>query len=453
MSKRPTILVVDDLPDNIEVIGEILSSSYDIQCAFSGREALDLVAEKKPDLILLDVMMPEMDGYEVLINLQGAAATQDIPIIFVTAKDDTESESAALQAGAVDFIHKPVNPDVVRARVALFLALKGRENSLRHLNEVLRNEITERNKTEAQLRLAFAVLNSTSEGVMVTDESLQIISVNPAFSQITGYRKEEAIGQGSAILQSNHHDDLFYQQVTLALQTFGCWQGEVWNRRKTGEVFPAWQAINRVEAKDGHPACLVTVFRDISEQHEQNERMRFLAFHDALTGLPNRALLLDRLEQAVQRARRHRQLLAVLFIDLDGFKAVNDQHGHDAGDLLLQEVSRRICGLIRRGGDTVARLGGDEFVVLLEDIAHQDQVDLLVEQLINAISQPVILQGNSVRVGASIGISFGSVDGADAAGLIQHADAAMYVAKAEGKGCAKQFVPGMRGHGNADANG
>ncbi len=439
MNKRPTILVVDDMPDNIEVVGEILSSAYDIQIAFSGEEALALVAEQKPDLILLDVMMPAMDGYEVLIHLKTEETTKDIPVIFITAKNDVENETAALQAGAVDFIHKPVNADVLRARVGLFISQRVREQRLQELNLRLREEITQRNLSEAQLRLAFTVINSTSEAVMVADKNNEIISVNPAFCQTSGFSPQEAIGAKSDILRSHHHDDDFYETIALSLSQTGHWHGEVWNRRKSGEVFPAWQSTNSVPAQDGHPPFLVSVFRDISEQHEADERIRYLAFHDALTGLPNRCLFQDRLEQALQRSKRHQTKLAVLFMDLDGFKQVNDTYGHDVGDDLLIVVANRINNLVRRGSDTVARLGGDEFVILVEEVQLTEQVDQLAAKLITEIAKPIEIKGNQMQVGVSIGISFAPSDSEEATELLKEADTAMYAAKASGKGCSKRF--------------
>ena len=229
-------------------------------------------------------------------------------------------------------------------------------------------DITERKETEARLRLASSIMESTSEGVLVTDEHGTIISVNPAFTHITGYRAEEAIGKKPNLLRSDHHGPEFYADLWSSLLADGHWKGEIWNRHKNGTAYPQLLTINRIPARDGMPTCYASVFRDITALHQANERFQYLAFHDALTGLPNRALFHDRLEHAIERSRRDGMRVAVIFIDLDGFKGINDSLGHDVGDLLLKEIAERIRNRARRATDTVARLGGDEFTVLVEDI-------------------------------------------------------------------------------------
>jgi diguanylate cyclase (GGDEF)-like protein/PAS domain S-box-containing protein len=298
-------------------------------------------------------------------------------------------------------------------------------------------------QTEARLRLASSIMESTSEGILVTDEHGRIISVNPAFSRITGYTAEEAIGNKPNLLKSDHHDPSFYAALWQTLLAEGHWEGEIWNRRKDGSAYPELLTINRIPATNGVPACYASVFRDISALHQANERIQFLAFHDALTGLPNRALFQDRLEQSVVRAKRERQRLGVIFIDLDGFKEINDNLGHDIGDLLLQQIAQRIRNRLRRGTDTVARLGGDEFVVLMDDLGDPGHCVALATEIIADIAAPLALRGQEVRVGASLGMAFFPEDGNATHELIRRADLAMYAAKAAGKNRYCLFLPEM----------
>ena len=304
-------------------------------------------------------------------------------------------------------------------------------------------DITERKETEARLRLASSIMESTSEGVLVTDEHGTIISVNPAFTHLTGYRAEEAIGKKPNLLRSDHHGPEFYADLWSSLRSDGHWKGEIWNRHKNGTAYPQLLTINRIPARDGMPTCYASVFRDITALHQANERFQYLAFHDGLTGLPNRALFHDRLEHAIERSRRDGMRLAVIFIDLDGFKGINDSLGHDAGDLLLKEIADRIRNRARRATDTVARLGGDEFTVLVEDVNDASCCDDFANDLIADISSPVRLRDRNLGVGASVGVACFPEDGAEAVDLIKHADVAMYVAKAEGKNRCRKFHPEM----------
>lgn len=297
---------------------------------------------------------------------------------------------------------------------------------------------------ENELRLAASVFHNSAEGVLVTDTSGLILSVNSAFSEITGYTANEAVGQKPNLLRSDHHSREFYQAMWDTLAREGLWRGDIWNRRKGGEVYLEWLTINRIDDHAGVPVRYVSVFHDITEQRRKDERIRHLAFHDALTGLPNRALFQDRLEQAIARAHRDSGRLSVTFIDLDGFKGINDSFGHDVGDLLLQEVANRLKHRMRRDVDTVARLGGDEFVVLMEDLKDPENCACLAGEIITDVQQPMDLRGNTLRVGASMGMAFFPEDGSEALELMQRADTAMYAAKAAGKCTYRFFRPGMQ---------
>jgi len=303
-------------------------------------------------------------------------------------------------------------------------------------------DLTAQKVAEEELRLAASVFHSSAEGVLVTDAACTIVSVNPAFSEITGYGEGDALGQTPRLLRSDRHAPEFYQAMWDALARTGRWQGEIWNRRKSGEAYLEWLTINRIDDHNGLPVRYVSVFHDITELRRKDERIHHLAFHDALTGLPNRTLMLERLQHAIKRSQREYTRLAVTFIDLDRFKGVNDALGHDVGDLLLQEVARRIKHRLR-AMDTVARLGGDEFVVLMEDLREVGDCACLAQELIAEVARPMQLLGHRVEIGASMGMAFFPEDGSDPLELMKCADMAMYAAKSAGRNTYRFFQPQM----------
>jgi diguanylate cyclase (GGDEF)-like protein/PAS domain S-box-containing protein len=303
-------------------------------------------------------------------------------------------------------------------------------------------DLTAQKVAEEELRLAASVFHNSAEGVLVTDAECTIVSVNPAFCEITGYSESEALGQTPRLLRSDRHASEFYRTMWEALGRYGRWQGEIWNRRKGGEAYLEWLTINRIDDHNGIPVRYVSVFHDITEMRRKDERIHHLAFHDALTGLPNRTLILERLQHAIKRSQREHTRLAVTFIDLDRFKGVNDALGHDVGDLLLQEVARRIKGRLR-AMDTVARLGGDEFVVLMEDLREAGDCACLAQELIGEVARPMLLDGHHVEIGASMGMAFFPEDGSDTLELMKCADLAMYAAKAAGRNTYRFFQPQM----------
>ncbi len=293
-------------------------------------------------------------------------------------------------------------------------------------------DITERLQSEERLLQAAKVFESTTDGVVITDAETHIVAVNRAFTEITGYGEAEARGHTPRLLQSGRHDEHFYQSVWNSIKQTGSWSGEIWNRRKGGEVYPEWLNISAVRDEAERLTNYVGVFSDLSQVKRSEEELEQLAHYDPLTGLPNRLLFNARLDHALLRVEREGMVLTLLFIDLDHFKIVNDGLGHPTGDKLLQEVAQRLSQAVR-SEDTVARLGGDEFVVALEGLENTLRVSNLAEKLLDGLTSPFEIDGNTIFIGASIGISSYPMDGLDGTTLLKNADAAMYSAKEEGR--------------------
>jgi diguanylate cyclase (GGDEF)-like protein/PAS domain S-box-containing protein len=293
-------------------------------------------------------------------------------------------------------------------------------------------DITAQRKAQDELRLAASVFEASAEAVMVTDAGRRILAVNPAFETITGYCRSEAIGQTPRILSSDTHDQEFYQRLWETIARDGHWQGEIWDRRKTGEIIAISGSISAVKDGSGAIYRYVSVFSDVSDRKQAEEQISFLAHHDPLTGLPNRTLMEDRLKQAIALAERNGSSLAVLFIDLDNFKTINDSLGHHIGDLVLQQVADRLRECVRKS-DTVCRLGGDEFLVILDAIIETEDAARVASKILASLAEQCTIDGNRLHVTPSIGISVYPQDGSDPVSLLKNADVAMYHAKNHGR--------------------
>lgn len=293
-------------------------------------------------------------------------------------------------------------------------------------------DITDRKRMEDRLRLSATVLEVATEGIFVTDAQWRIIHVNPAFTHLTGYDADEALGQSPRFLASGRQDDAFFAQIWATLARTGRWSGEVWNRRKNGEVYAAWLNISAVIGDDGDVVNYVSVFSDITWRKRDEEKLSFQANHDPLTSLPNRPLFHERLSRALARGARNASQIAVFFLDIDHFKEVNDTLGHHIGDQLLQSVAERLSGCIRQG-DTLARLAGDEFTVILEDLNDFADAASVAHKILRQCNQPFSLDGHDIAVSASIGVALYPRDGTDLDTLLRRADQAMYSAKKLGK--------------------
>ena len=303
-------------------------------------------------------------------------------------------------------------------------------------------DITEVKHATQQLVLSDNVFENSIEGIVITDANGVIQRINRAFTDITGYEEQEVLGQNPRILKSERHGNEFFVEMWRGLVENGQWQGEIWNRRKDGEIYPEWLIISSIQDQQGTIVNYVGVFHDMTEIKLHEEQLRYQAHHDALTGLPNRVLFHDRLGVAMAHARRDENKVAVLFLDLDNFKRINDSLGHTVGDLLLKEVAVRLAGCLREV-DSVARYGGDEFIVLFEGVEQEEDVLLAAKRIIEGLSPVISIQDHDFYLTVSLGIAFYPEDGLDQDTLIKNADTAMYRAKESGKNTYRVFTPAM----------
>jgi diguanylate cyclase (GGDEF)-like protein/PAS domain S-box-containing protein len=301
-----------------------------------------------------------------------------------------------------------------------------------HFGVLLGRDASARMAAESQLRLAARVIARSGEGIIIADADGRIIDVNSAFENITGYSREESIGRNPNFLSSGRQDSAFYAKMWQALNGEGFWQGEIWNRRKNNEVFPEWLSLSAIRDDAGVVTNYVATFSDVTEARAREARIQHMAHHDFLTGLPNRFLLTDRFRQVAAAAERNNSRFAVLFIDLDRFKNVNDTLGHSVGDQLLRDVAARLGSMVR-GTDTISRQGGDEFLVLLGEIDAPEAAAMVARKLMQVLSEPFVLDGHPVTMTPSIGIAISPEDGSDLDSLLKHADLAMYDAKQQGR--------------------
>ena len=371
----------------------------DAYCKMSGYSAAEL----------LGMSIQDVEALETLEELQ-----KHVQIVIETGKDRFESR------------HRRKDGSFFDVEISVMAQEDG---SL----VVFLRDITERKRAEANLRLAASVFNNIQEGIVITSIAGKIIDVNNAFTEITGFSRDEVIGKTPNILNSGMQTKEFYQEMWTSLKQKGAWSGEIYNRRKNCEIFPELLHISRVCDAQGNPMHYVALFTDITAIKEYQRQLEHIAHYDILTMLPNRVLLTDRLQQAMSMVKRRGKRLAVVYIDFDEFKAINDTHGHDIGDQFLMAVATQMNQSLRRG-DTLARQGGDEFIAVLVDLEMDESYELVLQRLLAAASRPFQIGDLVLQLTASMGVTmYPQEEEMDIDQLLRQADKAMYQAKQQGK--------------------
>lgn len=553
LATKPTLLVVDDIPENIHQLIYAFQNQYHIIAANNGIKALELLRGRTPDLVLLDIVMPEMDGYEVCRRMKATPEGNRIPVIFLSTIDSTVDKVRGFSIGAADYITKPFDIDEIRARIHTHLELSrlqhyfellveqrttdleesrekyrilaeyspnweywldengdylyvsptceiisgyppeafitdtklmtdiihpddlvnwqmhktqvsrsrevtippmnfriydkaGKEHWLEHIcKPVIDNkghflglrgtnrDITEHKKTQQQLHFAARVFENASEGIMITDENNHICSVNLAFQKVTGYSSAEVLGKNPNILKSGQHNSDFYQTMWAAININGSWQGEIYNRRKDGSIYPASVNISIVHDETTKTHHHIAVFSDLSPIKHTEKQLNFFQYYDPLTSLPNRALFTKQLEHALQQAKRDHSRLALLSMDLDQFKTINESFGLEFGNQVLIDTTQRLKNLLC-GTDVISRFNGDEFNVLIAQIDNLEIAHLTAHRIIESMARPYILGTQYVYISMCVGVAFYPVDGEDFETLQRNADTALHQAKIQGRG-------------------
>lgn len=421
--KPLSILVIEndpgDLWANVRLAGlRAIGDSDRVASAPTLEEGLAAAATAKPDVVLLDLALPDSTGLAAVKALR--VVLPDVPVIVLTGQDDHDLAEEALRAGAQDYL--------VKGQFA--------HNAL---GRAIRHALV-RQKLESRLRLFEAALNSAANGIVITDIHATVEWANPAFTTMTGRTLVEAVGRTPGeMLNSGKQDAAFYQRMWDCILAGRVWSGELVNRRKDGSLYDESLTISPVTDRNGTIRHFIAIKQDISERKAIEESVQHLAHHDHLTDLPNRTLLDGRLAQALAQARRDRGTVAVMFLDLDQFKPVNDILGHDIGDLLLREVAHRLQSCVPRESDTVSRLGGDEFVILLAQIDKAWDAAVVAGKLLASLRRPFTIGPHHIDISGSIGIAVYPHHAEEVNGLLKNADTAMYHAKKAGRNCYRFF--------------
>jgi diguanylate cyclase (GGDEF)-like protein/PAS domain S-box-containing protein len=388
-------------------------------------DELDAEGTLKTDQCVRDIMQSGIGQCDALMR----AKSGEVRDVHVWAQTMEYGGQNVIYAIFEDVTEQRRAEQVLREhRQQLETLVQERTAELSAANEHLQDEIRERSVAEEELKFAGIVYANSIEGVLVTDAQGTILTVNPAFVEITGYGAEETIGKNPRILRSDHQGEEFFHTMWEQLLTLGRWRGEIWNRRLNGEAYLQQTTITMVRDDAGQPKNYVAVFSDITDLRAKEEKIRHQAYHDALTGLPNRLLFQDRLQQAISHASRQHWKVAVMFLDLDRFKIINDTLGHNVGDSLLQSVSERLAQCLRQE-DTVSRFGGDEFVILVSEARDRLLIERIAQKITEAFGRPFSIDGHELNITTSIGISVYPDHSADPGVLLKSADTAMYWAK------------------------
>ncbi len=431
---KPRILAIDDTPGNLFTLGTALVSEFDLEIATSGSQGLAMARKSVPDLILLDIMMPDMDGLETCRRFREDPRLAAVPVIFLTALTGVESEMAGLDLGVADYITKPFNLDIVKLRIRNTLRLVSLNREVRASEE----------------RMRF-VLEATGDGIWDWQIDIDQISHNEAWCHMLGLDSSFLHHPIATYVERVHPEDLAAVEEALDYSAQGNTKFTVEYRIRHGDGHYLWvsdtgQVVDR--DRDGKASRMVGCIKNIDDRRRSEADIQRLAFFDPLTELPNRRLLMDRLQQAIIRNVRNNTRGALLFLDMDHFKQLNDTHGHAMGDAMLIQVAGRLSGCVREQ-DTVARLGGDEFVVLLEalpadPVAATNSAKMVGEKLLGALNSPYLLGDVIHHSSPSIGLTLFGRDNENIHAILQRADQAMYAAKEGGRNTLRLLVDGER---------
>ncbi|KKN43079.1 hypothetical protein LCGC14_0706880 [marine sediment metagenome] len=433
----PKILIVDDEPTNVRVLTDALSRDYDLIIATNASEAMDILEQgDKPHLILLDIMMPGTDGLQMCRNLKARPDLQHIPVIFITALSDLKSEERGFEAGAVDYIHKPIRLAAVRARVRTHISLSGMLDHMIALNQNLKKRIELLgNAGKPDTGLFESVFMATSEGIVLLDAHCKIVAVNAAFSRITGYSGKDVLNVSYASL-NQHPDNLACPENILAhLAKHDHWTGELYNRRKSGQPYPELRTLSTIRSKNGEITHYISVFNDISGVKETEQRLEELTWRDPVTGLPNRALFLNQLVTVLKFCNHGNVSTAVLVVDIDNFRYINETYGFKCGDQVIKEFARRLRAAVF-SDDSIARLSGDEFGIVLApkqwsiDDAYR-VILALYNRIQNTLTEPIQYGNNpGLRLEVTVGAALCPTESSDSpSSALQHAETAHRSAK------------------------
>ncbi|MHB8848601.1 MAG: two-component system response regulator [Burkholderiales bacterium] len=457
-AKKANILVIDDNPaKRLALVSVLEGLNQNIVIAESGRDALRHLLEHEFAVILLDVQMPIMDGFETARLIRSRQQSESTPIIFVTAYARGETDMVeGYSLGAVDFIFTPIIPEILRAKVSVFVDLYNNIQMIKQHEEHLETlvaqrtadltaEIAERKQAEIAIRKLSSAMEKVADSIFITDANGVIEYINAAFENITGFSRNEVIGNTPRVIKSGKHDAQFYQQIWETLLKGEVYRNVFINRRKDGRLYHEAVTITPLADENGKITHYISSGKDITESIHSQERLHHLAHHDVLTGLPNRILFVDRLKHALKRAEWRKRTVAVMFLDMDRFKLVNDTLGHEAGDRLLQAMATRLLACVREG-DTVARFGGDEFVGFLNDVATPEDVVPIVDKFLDALAPPFMIDGHELFISGSIGISLYPDNGTDTQTLMKNADIAMYRAKQRSGNTSEFYRTDMNAH-------
>jgi diguanylate cyclase (GGDEF)-like protein/PAS domain S-box-containing protein len=424
------ILHVEDSPYDRELVSDALTHAvepFDITTASHRGEFEAALKSGRFDCVLTDFNILGYTGLEVFEAVR--ALQPRLPVVILTGTGTEELAVESMKRGVADYILK--TPHHIR-RLPV---------TLRHIIDQARLS-AELAARQSELALAAKVFEASGEGIIITDAACRILAVNPLFTTVTGYTPEEAIGQTPRLLKSGVHDRDFYQSLWATVEQAGCWRGEIINRRKDGSQYPEYLSISTVRDATDVITHYVGLFSDLPIRRVMDERMRHLTQYDALTDLPNRALFIDRLEQALMNIRRFQRTTALLHVDLMRFRTLNDTYGARIGDAVLCAVADRLAQLTR-GGDTVARLSADEFGLLMTHLNLENDVILLAQRVVAALAEPIQVEGNDISVACRIGISLAPRDGDNSQALLKAADIALQRAKQGGRDIFRFFSPDM----------